>query len=139
MAGVRLTQETVLKHFMKRSAALLPTDPGWLRIAASNHSERFGAGVLDSNVNTLILIKPEVWESLVDGSIFGDDHAPPQMGAQLAVTIEKEYIDRVITTRKNADNFRTEDDLVGDNVVDQTFLCRWVDADGIYEIAHRET
>lgn len=145
MPAVKLTQETVLKHFIKRSDAITANNPYWLTEAMRNHQERGGIGVRRANTNTLLLVKPEVWDSIVDGSYFGDNHNPPPPNGQLALTIDKEDIDRIITTNRNnnyppANEFGCEvtADLVGANAVSATFLCQYNQNDNTYTIVHFE-
>ncbi len=137
MPTVKLTQETVLKHFMERNSNIPVNSSQWQQAAIQNHVERGGTGTMPTNTNTLLLIEPNVWTQIINGSYFGD-HSPPPPNAQLALTIDKEDIDRIITTRKNGSNYDVIDDLVPPNVVDATFLCNYDATNQVYSITHFE-
>lgn len=139
MSRVRLTQETLLKHFMKRNYIVPSNDNYWINEAKKNHQERGGTGTVLVHKNTLLLIKPNVWQIITDGSYFGDTHKPPASAlGQLALTIDKEDIDRIITTQKNAREYDVIYDVDNKDVVDVTFLCSYNAANHLYTIVHFE-
>jgi len=133
---IKLSQETVLKHFMKRTETVPVNDPSWITQAQKNHQERGGTGTLPANTNTLLLVKSTQWDNITTGNYFGEHDLPPRADAQLALVIHKEDIDRIITTKKNGLHYDVVHDLVGNAVRNVTFLCSH--NGNVYTIVHFE-
>ena len=101
MSQVRLTQETCLKHFDRLTAARPQNWSGWPDEAIENHRERFGAGVLPSNINTLYILTERAWERVLAGEYLFCNPMPQVLPAELELSIAADDIARVITTRRD--------------------------------------
>ncbi|MCW8336607.1 hypothetical protein [Vibrio paucivorans] len=143
MASIKLTQDTVLKHFEKRTPEVPINSDNWISVAQNNHLERGGNGNPKvANTNTLLFVNVEVWESICDGSYFGAVH--DQIGSgQIALTIDSQDLDRIITTtRDNGDYSVVYDSINEASCPSATFLCGstpiLVGGEQQYEIVHFE-
>lgn len=92
-----------------------------------------------ANKNTLVFINKSVWPSICDGTYFGDHNSPPSIEAQLALHIDKEDIDRIITTHKRESEYLViYDSSDGDPITDVAFLCRYDPSEDKYSVVHFE-
>lgn len=136
MPQVRLTQETCLKHFDRVTDNLPANADDWPGAARQNHLARFGAGVLPSNLNTLIILTSEAWERIISGTYLYCNPLPEILPDTLHVTISAGDIARVITTRKDEDEYKIVSDVSGSGIRDIRFLCRLNAQTQDYDIVH---
>ena len=139
MSQVRLTQETCLKHFDRLTAARPQDWSGWPDEAIENHRERFGAGVLPSNINTLYILTDRAWERVLAGEYLFCNPMPQVLPAELELSIAADDIARVITTRKGDSSYSVVSDKTGAAISSPTFTCKLDPDQQNYSIVHLQT